>query len=180
VVVNSGIGVSVVLVRGERAVPSVFEAVVVEHWAGLVRLSALLLDSSDQAEDVVQEAVIACMRGEGRLQDPDAAVAYLRRAVVNTARSALRRRVVALRHRDTAVGDVASAEESAYATLEREAVVVALRRLPRRQREAVTLRFFSDMTEAETATTMGCSVGSVKAYTSRGIDALGVLMEGWR
>jgi RNA polymerase sigma-70 factor (sigma-E family) len=162
------------------AVPSVFTELLDGQWTALVRLAALLLDSSDQAEDVVQEAVISCMRREARLRDPAAAAAYLRRAVVNTARSTVRRRLVAMRHRPTPDPDVESAEESAYATFERAAVVIALRTLPRRQREAVTLRYFSELSEAETAALMGCSTGSVKAYTSRGIAALGIAMEDWR
>jgi len=174
------IGVGSVLGEREHAVPSVFVDLVEEHWAGLVRLAALLLDGSEMAEDIVQEALIACLRSEGRLQDPQAALAYLRRAVVNTARSAVRRRVVALRHREKPMPDAASAEESAYAALERDAVVVALRKLPRRQREAVTLRYFSDLSEAQTAASMNCSVGAVKAYTSRGLAGLSVHMEGWR
>jgi RNA polymerase sigma factor (sigma-70 family) len=92
----------------------------------------------------------------------------------------VRRRLVAMRHRPAPWPDAPSAEESAYDAFERAAVVIALRRLPRRQREAVTLRYFSELSEAETAAVMGCAVGSVKAYTSRGLVALGVAMEDWR
>jgi RNA polymerase sigma factor (sigma-70 family) len=76
--------------------------------------------------------------------------------------------------------DAASAEEGAYSLVERAAVVQALRELPRRQREAVVLRYYADMSEAAAAAVMGCSVGSVKAYTSRGLSALSTKLEGLR
>lgn len=147
-----------------------YEAVLAEHWQGLVRLATLLMRDATQAEDVVQDALVACLRK--RPDDPDAALAYLRRAVVNTAHSALRRRMVALRHRPAAAPDAPAADEGALAAVERDAVVRALKRLPARQREAVVLRFYADATEKQAAAAMGCSVGSVKAYTSRGLSAL--------
>ena len=73
--------------------------------------------------------------------------------------------------------DAASAEEGAYDLLERDALVRALRGLQRRQREVLVLRYYSDMTEAQVAAALGLSIGSVKAYGSRGIDALRVRME---
>lgn len=152
------------------AVDDPYEAVLAEHWPGLVRLATLLLRDATQAEDVVQDAVISCLRK--RPDHPDAALAYLRRAVVNTAHSALRRRMVALRHRPAPPPDGAPADEGALAAVERDAVVRALKRLPARQREAVVLRFYADATEKQAAAAMGCSVGSVKAYTSRGLAAL--------
>ncbi|MGH3743833.1 MAG: RNA polymerase sigma factor, partial [Mycobacteriales bacterium] len=85
---------------GAASVDDPYEAVLSEHWPGLVRLATLLLRDAAQAEDVVQDAVVSCLRR--RPDDPDAALAYLRRAVVNTAHSALRRRMVALRHRPAA------------------------------------------------------------------------------
>ncbi len=149
-----------------------FETLLAEHWHGLVRLATLLLRDAGQAEDVVQEALIACLAGRARLREPDAALAYLRRAVVNTARSALRRRRVAWLHRPAAAPDQPGADEGALAAVERDAVVRALKQLAPRQREAVVLRFYADATERQAATAMGVSVGSVKAYTSRGLAAL--------
>jgi RNA polymerase sigma factor (sigma-70 family) len=72
---------------------------------------------------------------------------------------------------------VRSAEDAALAALEGEAVVQALRTLSRRQREAVVLRWFLHLTEAEMAAAMGVSTGSVKAYASRGLDELGRRLE---
>lgn len=147
-----------------------YEAVLAENWPGLVRLATLLLRDGSLAEDVVQDAVVACLRR--RPDDPGAALAYLRRAVVNTAHSALRRRMVALRHRPAAAPDAPAADEGALAAVERDAVVRALKQLSARQREAVVLRFYADASEKQAAAAMGVSVGSVKAYTSRGLAAL--------
>ncbi|OHV51881.1 MULTISPECIES: SigE family RNA polymerase sigma factor [unclassified Pseudofrankia] len=143
-----------------------------EHYRSLVRLAALLLDDIGLCEEVVQDAYIRVHAAWGRLQDKDKALAYLRQTVVNLARSTLRRRLVALKHAPKPMPDAASAEEGAYSLVERAAVIQALRELPRRQREAVVLRYYADMSEAAAAAVMGCSVGSVKAYTSRGLAAL--------
>ena len=150
------------------------------NWADLVRLAALLLRDRVQAEDVVQDAVVSCLRGQHRLRDPDAALAYLRRAVVNNARSLLRRRAMIRRHDTGQVVHMPGADEGALSGVERDAVIVALRDLPRRQREAVVLRFYADATEKQAAEAMGVSVGSVKAYTSRGLAALQSALEAHR
>jgi RNA polymerase sigma factor (sigma-70 family) len=96
--------------------------------------------------------------------------------VVNLARSELRRRLVRLRHAPRPMPDAASAEEGACAAISRQEVIVALRRIPARQREAVVLRYWSDLPEAEIADLMGVSVGAVKAYISRGLSRLGLLL----
>jgi RNA polymerase sigma-70 factor (sigma-E family) len=150
------------------------------HYRSLLRLAALLLDDLAACEDVVQEAYIRVHGARARLRDQDKALAYLRQTVVNLSRSTLRRRVVAARHAPRPMPDAASAEHDAYALVERDAVVVALKALPRRQREAVVLRYYADATEAQAAAVMGVSVGAVKSYTSRGLAGLGVLLEDLR
>jgi RNA polymerase sigma-70 factor (sigma-E family) len=152
--------------------PDPLAQLVSAHWTELVRTAALLLRDASAAEDVVADAVVACLRRGDRLTDPEQALAYVRKAVLNTGRSALRRRRVAWAHRPPATPDAPGADEGALARLERDAVVGALRRLPRRQREAVVLRFYADATEKQAAAAMGCSVGAVKAYTSRGLASL--------
>jgi RNA polymerase sigma-70 factor (sigma-E family) len=147
-----------------------------EHYGSLLRLAALLIDDHAGCEDVVQEAFIRVHLARGRLRDPDRMLAYLRQTVVNLSRSALRRRLVALRHAPAPMPDVASAEDSAYEVLERDELIAALRGLQRRQREVLVLRYFSGLTEAETAQVLGISLGSVKAYGSRGMEALRAAM----
>jgi RNA polymerase sigma-70 factor (sigma-E family) len=153
-----------------------FTDLFVGHYQQLLRLASLLLGDLPAAEDVVQEAFIRVHRvlGHGRVNDP---LAYLRQTVVNLSRSDLRRKMVARRHAPKPMPDMASAEEGAYAALARREVVVALRALPARQREAVVLRYWADLTEAQTGRLMGISTGAVKAYTSRGLARLGQLLE---
>lgn len=150
-----------------------------QHYTSLLRLAALLLNPTSDganAEDVVQEAFIRVHSGRHRLREPEKLLAYLRQTVVNLSRSTVRRRLLGLRLLPKPAPDVASAEEGAYATLERDALVRSLRRLQRRQREVLVLRYFADLTESEAARTLGVSVGAVKAYGSRGLVALRELM----
>ncbi|MGH3630301.1 MAG: SigE family RNA polymerase sigma factor [Sciscionella sp.] len=153
------------------------DEVYVANYASLVRLAALLLDGSAACEDVVQEAWIRVHLAAGQPHEPEAVLAYLRQTVVNLSRSALRRRLVARKHAATHAPDEPSAEELAFATVDRGAVVAAVRRLPVRQREAVALRYFAGQSEKQTAAAMGVSVGAVKSATSRGLDALGRWLE---
>jgi RNA polymerase sigma factor (sigma-70 family) len=73
--------------------------------------------------------------------------------------------------------DMPSAEHGAMALLERDAVVAALRHLPDRQREAIVLRYYADLSEADIAAAMGISRGAVKSHTSRGMSALRAALE---
>ncbi|MFF4285868.1 SigE family RNA polymerase sigma factor [Streptomyces sp. NPDC001739] len=147
------------------------------HYRSLLGLAALLLDDTASCEDVVQEAFIRVHSARGRVRDPEKTLAYLRQTVVNLSRSALRRRILGLKLLSKPMPDMASAEEGAYDLLERDQLIKAMRGLQRRQREVLVLRYFADMTEAQVAQTLGISLGSVKAYGSRGIAALRVAME---
>ncbi|MFK0236482.1 SigE family RNA polymerase sigma factor [Streptomyces vinaceus] len=147
------------------------------HYRSLLGLAALLLDDTASCEDVVQEAFIRVHSARNRVRDRDKTLAYLRQTVVNLSRSALRRRILGLKLLSKPMPDMASAEEGAYDQLERDDLIKAMRGLQRRQREVLVLRYFADMTEAQVAETLGVSLGSVKAYGSRGIAALRVAME---
>jgi RNA polymerase sigma-70 factor (sigma-E family) len=147
------------------------------HYRSLLKLAALLLDDVASCEDVVQEAFIRVHSSRGRLRNPEKLLAYLRQTVVNLSRSTLRRRLLGLRLLPKPMPDAASAEEHAYELLEKDALITALRGLQRRQREVLVLRYFADLTEAQVASLLGLSLGSVKAYGSRGIESLRVRME---
>ncbi|MFH8726392.1 SigE family RNA polymerase sigma factor [Streptomyces termitum] len=147
------------------------------HYRSLLGLAALLLDDTASCEDVVQEAFIRVHSARRRVREPEKTLAYLRQTVVNLSRSALRRRILGLKLLSKPMPDMASAEEGAYDRLERDALIQAMKGLQRRQREVLVLRYFADMTEAQVAETLGISLGSVKAYGSRGIAALRVAME---
>ena len=147
------------------------------HYRPLVRLAAMLVRDTPSAEEVVQEAFIAMHEGWHRLKDTDKALAYLRKAVVNRARSVLRHRMVVEKNAPKPAPDMPSAEHGAMAMLERSAVIAALRALPERQREALVLRYYADLSEADIAAAMGISRGAVKSHTSRGMAALRAALE---
>ncbi len=148
--------------------------------ASLTRLARFYVDDTTAAEDLVQEAFIRFARSSGRLRDPDRAAAYLRSIVINLARDHNRRGFVSWRHRPPAHPDAPSAAETAEARAERDAVISALRALPRRQRDCVTLRYYYDMPVAEVAATLGLSVNTVKTHLQRGLDTLGTTLEAER
>jgi RNA polymerase sigma-70 factor (sigma-E family) len=150
------------------------------HYRSLLRLAALLLDDLSSCEDVVQEAFIRVHAARRRVREPEKTLAYLRQTVVNLSRSTLRRRILGLRLLPKPMPDMASAEEGAYDALERDELRIALRGLQRRQREVLVLRYYADLTEAQVAEVLGVSIGSVKAYGSRGLASLRVLMGGGR
>jgi RNA polymerase sigma-70 factor (sigma-E family) len=152
----------------DEAVTALYAA----HYRPLVRLAALLLHDVPAAEEVVQDSFVALHGAWRRLGDPDRALAYLRRTVVNRSRSALRRRATAEKHPPAPPGAVPSAEHGALARLDRDAMVAAVRALPPRQREAIVLRYYADLSEAEIAAAMGISRGAVKSHASRGLASL--------
>jgi len=142
------------------------------HYASLVRLSTMMLADQGRAEEIVQDAYVSLHRRWTRLKDPDKAIAYLRTSVMNGARSHLRRRAVAERHRPSAPGEVDSAETSALAVEQRRELLAALDELSDRQREVLLLRYYLDLSEADIADTLRISRGAVKTHSSRGIAAL--------
>jgi RNA polymerase sigma-70 factor (sigma-E family) len=145
-----------------------------EHYTSLVRLATLVVGDVGVAEQLVQDAFVKLQLRWGGLRDPDKAPAWLRSAVLNGARSHLRRRKVSDRHETRhTVGPAPETPEAATEHLaDHERVVAALRRLPRRQREAIALRYYLDLPEAEIAAAMGASAGSVKTHLHRGLAAL--------
>jgi len=147
------------------------------HYRPLIGLAALLLDDIAYCEDIVQEAFIRVHSARNRARDPEKMLTYLRQTVVNLSRTAMRRRILGLKLLSKPMPDMASAEEGAYDQLERDSLIRAMKSLQRRQREVLVLRYFVDMTEPQIAETLGISLGSVKAYGSRGIATLRVAME---
>ncbi len=146
-------------------------------YQSLVRLSALLVRDAATAEEVVQDSFVAMHGGWGRLRDTDKALSYLRQSVVNRSRSVLRHRAVVDKYAQKPPPDAPSAEQGAIILLERSAVVAALRGLPARQREALVLRYYADLSEADIAKAMGISRGAVKSHTARGMSALRTVLE---
>jgi RNA polymerase sigma-70 factor (sigma-E family) len=164
-------------IREERGADwAVTELYSAQYWP-LVRMAVLLVRDVATAEDVVQDSFVAVHDGWQRLRDAESALAYLRSAVLNRARSVLRHRATVDRHLEKAPPDMPSAEYGAMARLERSAVVAALGKLTGRQREAIVLRYYADFSEAEVAAVMGISCGAVKSHTARGMAALRAELE---
>jgi RNA polymerase sigma-70 factor (sigma-E family) len=139
----------------------------VRTWSpGLMRTAYLLTGDHGHAEDLVQTALMKLSRRWRRLADPERAYAYARTTLVNTHTSWRRRRSVPERliadHLDTA--DPAA---EGYESTDRTAA--ALQALAPGMRAVLVLRFYEDLSEAQTAAVLGCSVGNVKSQTSRAL-----------
>lgn len=144
------------------------------HWHSLVRLAYLMVHDITLAEDITQDALVAVHQRWGRLRDSHAALGYVRRTIVNRARSALRHQGVVDRHarRTGAEESVVSAEQSAMEHVEHDAMIEALQQLSDKQREVLILRYYSDLSEAEIADALGISRGAVKTHAHRGLAHL--------
>jgi RNA polymerase sigma-70 factor (sigma-E family) len=159
----------------EAAVTALYEA----HALGMIRLAHIMLGDRQSAEDVVQEAFCGLYRRWAHLSDPGSAVHYVRSAVLNGCRSALRRRTTARAPLGPAgqPEPARSAESAVLSREERAEIMRAVRRLPARQREALALRFYLDLSAEETAATMGISPSSVRSATHRALASLGGMLQ---
>jgi RNA polymerase sigma-70 factor (sigma-E family) len=164
-------------VSGEWDAARAVTAIYTTQYRSLVRLAALLVRDVATAEEVVQDSFIAMHAAWRRLRDTEKALSYLRQSVVNRSRSVLRHRMVVDKNAPKPAPDMPSAEQGAISLLERSAVIAALRTLPPRQREALVLKYYGDLSEAQIATAMGISRGAVKSHTARGVAALRVVLE---
>jgi RNA polymerase sigma-70 factor (sigma-E family) len=157
--------------EAERHVTALYQA----HALSLARLALLMLGDSAAAQDVVQDAFLGLYRRWDKLADLGAAPAYLRSSVLNGCRTMLKQRSrVPFRAADELLE---SAEAALIHTEERRAVLAAVRRLPARQREALVLRYYLDMSEDQAAQAMGVSRGTVKSATSRAVAAVGRMLK---
>ena len=137
---------------------------------GLVRLAHVSSGDRSAAEEIVAEAV-ARVWARWRRHDIDDLTSYLRRAVVNEVIARSRRRARFESRRPLLLVDAAIARSEA-AVDDRDALWIALRALPVEQRAAIALRYLTDLTEAQTAETLGVPLGTVKSRVSRGLEQL--------
>jgi RNA polymerase sigma-70 factor (sigma-E family) len=143
------------------------------HRPGLVKLAAFVVGDQATGEDVVQDVFTRLHKRWDMLADPGDPLPYLRTAVVNGCRSAIRRRGRAQRHADQgSPSPPLSTEESVLLSEDRQQVLAALAGLTRRRREVLVLRFYLGLSEAEIAATLGISPGTVKSTAARGLAAL--------
>ncbi|MFF4346364.1 SigE family RNA polymerase sigma factor [Streptomyces sp. NPDC001530] len=152
-----------------------FQSFVIGRWPRLMRTAFLLAGEQHAAEDLVQstlEQVYVAWRRVAAADDPEA---YVRRVMINAHARKHRRRLKeflapkddsGLTHELPDSGDrIAQADD-------RSALLKALAQLPARQREAVVLRYWEDLSESQAAQAMGCSVGAVKSNAAKGIAKL--------
>ncbi len=142
------------------------------HAPSAIRLAYLLTGDRHGAEDLAHDAFVRCVGRFSHLRAHEAFDAYLRRAIVNLHTSALRRRRVerawlaregaAAARRSASMPDVGATHD----------LWRALGTLPARQRAALVLRYYEDLTELDTAKALGCSVAAVKSLVARGSDTL--------
>lgn len=145
-----------------------FTAFVHDAWRPLYRTAYLLLGEHGAAEDLTQAALAKTYAGWSRIRERDAAYGYARTTLLNEARSLFRRPSWG-RERPVAALPEKSAETDPS---DRPAVLDALRGLPPRQRAVVVLRFYEDLSVAETAAALDCSTGTVKSQTSEALAKL--------
>ncbi len=147
-----------------------FRAWVTGRSASLLRTAYLLTGSRPDAEDLLQTTLAKTYLAWGRVREREALDGYARRVMVNTQTSVWRRRKVDERPTDQ-LPERGGRDQTADLDLH-DALWSALARLPRRQRAAVVLRYYEDLSEAETARVMGVSTGTVKSTTSKALAKL--------
>lgn len=159
------------VVRGADRERARLDDLYVRHVSAAGGLAYLLTGNRDLAEDLVHEAFA---RLAGRFRDvvnPDAFEAYLRRTIVNLHLSRLRRLKVE-RAYVTTLGQQIAAHSVMQDVAAREDLWAALLRLPKRQRAAIVLRYYEDLSERETAEMLHCSLAAARSLVGRGVRTL--------
>jgi len=141
-----------------------------------IRLAFLLTGDRALAEDLVQDAFVRLVGRLRHLREPNAFWLYLRRTIVNLATSHFRHRRVERAYLERLAG-APSSDANVNDDLD-EAMYRALLGLPQRQRAAIVLRFYEDLSDVQTAAVLGCSPGTVRSLTSRGMQRLREELEG--
>ena len=147
-----------------------FREFVAIRWPGLLRMAYGLTGEWDAAEDLAQSTLTKMCLSWGRVSRADNQDAYVYRMLCNTYKGRFRRQRVAEVHTESLPerGHPGPAE----LVERRTTLMAAVNELPPKQRAVLLLRYFADLTEAQTAEAMGVSVGTVKSQTSRAIDRL--------
>ena len=148
-----------------------FTAFVRARSTALLRTAYVLTGDRGHAEDLLQSALTKAYLAWGRIRDPQAAEAYVRRTIVTTAIS-MWRRPSWRRERAVDQVPVVPVSDPTGSVDDLDQIWRAVATLSPRQRAVITLRYFDDLTEPETARLLGCSVGAVKSHAHRAIAAM--------
>lgn len=161
--------------RTEASATDEFAGVFAAHHPEALRLAYLLTGDASRAEDVVADAFVKVWRRwqRGPVDHPRA---YIRRAVVNETNSRFRRLRLERREAEKRSGDDRGARAHDERLADADELFAALRSLSERQRTAIVLRYYADLSEADTAAAMGCSIGTVKSSVSRGLGRMRALV----
>jgi RNA polymerase sigma-70 factor (sigma-E family) len=157
----------------DRAVTSLYRI----HYRSLVRLATLLVGDIATAEEIVQDSFIAVHAAWRRLRDGDRALSYLRQSVVNRSRSVPRHRMTVNRAAPNPMPGMPGTEQAEIAQLEHSPLVLALRTLPPRQREALVLHYYAGLPEDQIASAMGISRGAVRSHTAQAVVSLRAVLD---
>ena len=134
------------------------------------RLAYFLVGDRELAQDLVQEAFLKVFARWGNLREPQSFAAYLNRTIVNLANKSHRRRGVERSYLEKQQGREAVVPERDYGTADE--LWRHLQRLPKRQRTAVVLRYYEDLSDQQAAQAMGCSETAVASLVQRALGAL--------
>ena len=141
------------------------------RWAALYRTALLLVGDHGLAEDLVQTALVRTYASWHRIRAQEATEAYTRTILVRTATSWFRRKGWRNERATLDLPESALADATSE-TVQRLWLTRELDRLPARQRAAIVLRFYEDLSVADTAAVMGCPEGTVKSHTHHALAAL--------
>ncbi len=148
-----------------------FSEFVAARQQALLRTAYLLTSELHSAEDLVQISLAKAYLAWDRLRDPQAVEAYVRKIMVNE-HTSWWRRAWRRNERSTETLPESPTPDDPTGFEQRDAMWELVQTLPPKQRATVVLRYYEDMSEAETARVLGCSIGTVKSQTSRAIGTL--------
>lgn len=149
-----------------------FDLFMAERWPRVLRSAFLLTGDQYDAEDLAQAAFERACAAWGRVRHADNPDAYLQRVLVNCHRSRFRKRRVAEHPVAAVPEELRLVGDHAQTHGDRDALLAALNDLAPRQRAVIVLRYYEDLTEAQTADVLQCSIGTVKSQTAKALARL--------
>lgn len=154
-----------------------FDAFVIENGASLLRTAHLITLDHSEAEDLVQECLLQLGRRWNQISGTDHPLAYARRTLAHLAFRGSKSRLRQRQELGASSGDPAGTADAIELVGIRLEVLDALRTLTVRQRTVLALRYFHDLSETQVADALGCSVGTVRSTTFRGLAQLRAVID---